>query len=86
MVHQYMRYNGNGLIIRVNFIVKCVCVGFGSIGFMTKMQPFPIDGHYRMDIISGVGYPKSDLIMSLVLCMIAVQWLGHRNCTTGPLG
>jgi hypothetical protein len=26
---------------------------------------------YRVDIISGIGYPKSDLIVLLVLCMVA---------------
>jgi hypothetical protein len=49
----------------------CVCGGrgggFGSNGFVTKMQSFPIDGHYRMDVISGVGHPRSDLVVPLVL-------------------
>jgi hypothetical protein len=31
------------------------------------MQPFPMDGHYRMDVISGVGHPRSDLVVPLVL-------------------
>ena len=48
MVYRYVRYNGHGLIIQVNFMVKCVCVRFGSNGFMTMMQPFPMDGHYRL--------------------------------------
>jgi hypothetical protein len=86
MVHQYVRYNGYGLIIRVKFMVKYVCVGFGSNGFVIKMQSFPMDGHCKMNIISGVGHPRLDSVMSLMLYMIAVQWLGHRHCTTGPLG
>jgi hypothetical protein len=36
MVHRYVRYNGHGLIIRVTFMVKCVYMGFGSNGFVTK--------------------------------------------------
>jgi hypothetical protein len=50
-----------------------VCVlyrGFGSNGFVTKVQPFPMDGHYKMDIISGVGHPRLDSVMPLVLCMV----------------
>jgi hypothetical protein len=48
-----------------------MCVrGFGSNGFVTKMQPFSMDGHYRMDIISGVGHPRSDSVMPLVLCTV----------------
>ena len=42
-------------------MVKCVCVGFGSNGFVTKTQSFPMDGHYRTDIISGVGSPEVGL-------------------------
>ena len=86
MVHQYVRYNDHGLIIRVNFMVKCVCVGFRSNGFVTKTQPFPMDGHYRTDITSGVGHPRSNSVMPLMLCMVAVQWLGHRHCIIGPSG
>jgi hypothetical protein len=55
MVHRYILYNGHGLTIRVNFIVKCVWGGFGSNDFVTKTQPFPMDAHCRTDIISGVG-------------------------------
>jgi hypothetical protein len=71
MVHQYMQYNGQWLTIRVNFMVKYVCVGFGSNGFITKTQSFPMDGHYRTDIISGVGHPRLDSVVPLVLCTVA---------------
>jgi hypothetical protein len=54
-------------------MVKCVYVGFGSNGFLTKAQPFPMNGHYRTNIISGVGHPRSNLVVPLVLCTIAVQ-------------
>ena len=70
MVHRYVQYNCQGLTIRVNFMVKCMCGGFGSNGFVTKTQPFLVDGHYRTDIISGVGHLRSDSVMSLVLCTI----------------
>jgi hypothetical protein len=44
-----------------------VCVGFGSNGFVTKTQLFPMDGHYRMDVINGMGHPRSDSFVPLVL-------------------
>jgi hypothetical protein len=86
MIHWYVWYNGHGLTIRVNFIVKCVYVGFTSNGFVTKTQSFPMDGHYRTNIISIVGHPKSDLVVPLVLCIVDVQWLGHQYCTTSCSG
>jgi hypothetical protein len=31
---------------------------------------------YRVDIISGIGYPRSDLVVLLVLCMVAYNiWM-----------
>jgi hypothetical protein len=54
-----------------------MCVGgFGSNGFVTKMQPFPMDGHYRMDIINGVGHLRLDLVMLLVLRMVYCAMVG----------
>jgi hypothetical protein len=44
---------------------------FGSNGFVTKVQPFPMDGHYRMDITSGVGHSRSDSVVPLALCTVA---------------
>jgi hypothetical protein len=55
-------------------MVKHVCVGFGSNGFVTKMQPFPIDGHYRTDIISGVGHPKLESVVSLMVGALALYY------------
>jgi hypothetical protein len=46
---------------------------FGSNGLVIKTQPFIIDDHYRTDIIIGVGYPRSNSIVSLVLCTVAVR-------------
>jgi hypothetical protein len=60
--------------------------GFRSNGFVTKAQLFPIDGHYRTNIICGVGHLRLDLIMSLVLHMVVVQYPGHRYCIIGPSG
>jgi hypothetical protein len=28
-------------------------------------------GHYKIDTISGVGYPRLDLVVPLVLCTVA---------------
>jgi hypothetical protein len=44
--------------------------GFGSNGFVVKVQPFPMDDHYRTDIISSVGHLRSDLVVPLVLYMV----------------
>jgi hypothetical protein len=33
-------------------------------------------GHYRMNIISGVGHPWSDSVMPLVLCTVAYNGWG----------
>jgi hypothetical protein len=44
--------------------------GFGSNGFVTKTQLFPIDGHYRTDVISSVGHPRSDSVVPLVLSTV----------------
>jgi hypothetical protein len=30
-----------------------------------------IGGHYRTDITNGVGYPRSDSVVPLVLCTVA---------------
>ena len=64
----------------------CLCGGFESNGFVTKVLPFPMDGHYRTNIISGVGHPRSDSVVLLVLYTVVVQYLGHRYCATGPSG
>jgi hypothetical protein len=63
-----------------------VCEGFGSNGFVNKAQLFPIDGHYRADIISDVDNSRSNSIVPLVLCMIAMQYPGHWYCIIGALG
>jgi hypothetical protein len=55
-----------GLLYRLT-LGSNVCVGFGSNGFVTKMQPFPIDSHYMTDITNGVGHPRSNSVMPLVL-------------------
>jgi hypothetical protein len=41
------------------------------------MQPFPMDGHYRMDVINGVHHSGLNLIVPLVLRTVCfVQLLG----------
>jgi hypothetical protein len=49
------------------------------------MQPFPIDGHYRTHVISGVGYPRSDSVVQLVLSTVQCAMAGHWHYTAGPL-
>jgi hypothetical protein len=50
--------------------------GFGSNGFVTKVQLFPMDGHYRTNIISGVGHPRSDSVVPLMLFVVACNGWG----------
>jgi hypothetical protein len=54
----------------------CVRGGFGFNDFVTKMQPFPMDGHYRMDVISGVSHPRSYSVVPLVLRMVCCAMAG----------
>jgi hypothetical protein len=54
----------------------CVCGGFGFNDFVTKVQPFPMDGHYRANIISGVGHMTSNSVVPLVLCTVACNGWG----------
>ena len=50
-------------------------MGLGSNGcFMADAAL--IDGHYKIDIISIVGYPRSDSVMLLVSCMITYNIQG----------
>jgi hypothetical protein len=61
-----------GLLYRLHTMVKCEYGGcFRSNGFVTKVQPFPMDGHYITGIISGVEHLRSYLVVPLVLCMVA---------------
>jgi hypothetical protein len=83
MVHRYVRYNGHEFTIRVSFMINvcmCVCVweggGLGSNDFVTKIQSFPMNGHYRMYVISGVGHPRSYLIIPLMLRKICSAMTG----------
>jgi hypothetical protein len=50
-------------------------MGLGSNGCFTADAAL-MGSHYRMDIISGVGHPRSDSIIPLVLCMVAYNIQG----------
>jgi hypothetical protein len=53
-----------------------VCyMGFGSNGYFIANTALT-SNHYRTNIISGVGYPRSDSIVSLVLCVVAYNIRG----------
>jgi hypothetical protein len=78
MLYWYMQYK-RPWAYYIDFILWSLYVlygGFGSNGFMNKVQPFPMDGHYRMDIISGVDHPRSDLVVPLVVCTVACNDCG----------
>jgi hypothetical protein len=70
MIYWYVQDNSHGLIIHVNFMVKCVChMGLGSNGcFMTSLT---LTGdNYRTNIISSLSHPRLDLVVPLVLCTV----------------
>ena len=56
-----------GLLYRLALWSVCVWEGFRSNDSWPMMQSFPMDGHYRTNVISGVGHSRSDLVMTLVL-------------------
>ena len=68
--------NGHWLTIHINFMVKCVChMGLGSNGcFMANATL--TGGHYKINIISGVGHPRLDSVVLLLLCMVAYNIQG----------
>jgi hypothetical protein len=83
--------NGHGLIIHVNFMVKCVCY-MGALDPMVSWSRCNHSlwlGHYRTDVISGVGHPRLDSIVPLVLrtvycAMVGVLALYYRSLETAP--
>ena len=49
----------------------CMCyMGLGSNDCFTVSATLS-SGHYRTNIISGVGHPRLDSVVPLVLCMVA---------------
>jgi hypothetical protein len=50
-------------------------MGFGFNGYFIANTALT-SNHYRTNIISGVGYSRSDSIVSLVLCMVAYNIRG----------
>ena len=60
------------LLYRLYDMVKCMCyMGHGSNGYFMAGAAL-IGDHYRIDIISSVGHPRSDLVVPLVLCTVTV--------------
>jgi hypothetical protein len=51
---------------------------------VTKVQSFPMDGHYRTNIISGVGHPRLDSVVPLVLCTIPYSGWGTDSILQVP--
>jgi hypothetical protein len=49
---------------------------FRSNGFVIKIQPFPMDGHYRTYVINGVGHLRLNSVMSLVLRTVCSTMAG----------
>jgi hypothetical protein len=62
-------------------------VGFGFNGFVIKVQPFLMDGHYRTDITSGARPLEIGLNRATNVMYGSVQWSEDtRHCTASPLG
>jgi hypothetical protein len=58
------------LLYRLDNMIKCVCyMDIGSNGCFVTSAAL-MGNHYRTNIISSVGHPRSDLVVPLVLCMI----------------
>ena len=79
MVRWYIRYKRSWAYY-IDFILwSNVCVlyeSFGSNDFMTKVQSFLMVDHYRMDVISGVGHLRLDLVVPLVLHTVTCNGWG----------
>jgi hypothetical protein len=79
-----------GLLYGLTLWLMCVCGGgggFGSNGFVTKMQPFP--DHYRTNLISGIGHWRLDSVMPLVLSTVYCAMAGapalyYKSLKTAP--
>jgi hypothetical protein len=64
------------LTIHVSFMVKYVnYMGIGSNGCSVACAALT-SNHYRTYVISGVGHPRSDLVVLLVLCTVACNGWG----------
>jgi hypothetical protein len=57
------------MVMGLHYGQMCVLHGPG-IQWLFVASATLIGGHYRTNIISSVGHPRSDLIMLLVLCMV----------------
>jgi hypothetical protein len=75
MVHRYVWDNGHRLTIQVNFMVKCMW-GLWIQWFHDQAHYSLIDGYYKTYIINGVGHPRLDLVVPLVLYTIAFNMRG----------
>jgi hypothetical protein len=53
--------------------------GFGSNGFVTKMQPFPMMVTIGQDVISGVGHLRLYSIVLLVLRTVYCTMTGASS-------
>jgi hypothetical protein len=65
-----------GLLYGLTLWSVCVRGGFGSNGFVIKTQPFPMDDHYRTNVINGVGHPRLDSVVPLVLRTVCCAMAG----------
>jgi hypothetical protein len=79
-----------GLLYVLALWSMCVWGGgggrFGSNGFVTKMQPFPIDGYYKMNVISGMGSQRSDSVVPLMLRTVCCAMAGSPALYYRSLG
>jgi hypothetical protein len=79
MVCWYVRYK-RPWAYYINYVLwsnVCVIRGFGSIGFVTLMQPFPIGSvTTRWTLLVGVGHSRLDSIVPLMLRAVCCAMAG----------
>jgi hypothetical protein len=71
MVYRYVQYNGHRLTIYVSFMVKCMFAILALNPMVIVAGAALMGGHYKTDIIIGVGHLRLDSVVALVLCMVA---------------
>jgi hypothetical protein len=66
------------LLYRLDNMVKCVCYMVLRSNGCFMANAALTSSHFRTDIISGMGHPRSNLVVLLVLCTVAYNIWGNN--------